>query len=548
MTITGQSSLDKDEIDQMVKDAEAHADEDRRRREEAEIRNQADTLVYQTEKLLREQGEKISGDEKTAVEAALADLKGVKDGTDVEAIKPRTEELMTASQTFTQKLYEAASAEAHEPAPAVPAPAAPAGRPTTTWSTPRSSTTRTEVTDDVTPVHRRRRRPTSSRRRPPDRGGAGRGPGRPRASRAAVDVDAEPARPRPRACRGDLEPLLARARPVPRRLRRAQADFENYRKRTMKQQADADRRAVGAAGREQLLPVLDACRRRHVATEPPRSSRSSPRCSAPSRRTASSALDPDGRAVRPHRARGRRARTRRGRRGTVGRRGPARRLPLEGRVLRPAMVKVRGPRADRPTGSEVSPWRRSGVVREGLLQGPRRAPRRASQKEITQRVPEAGAPVPPRRQPRRRRRRGALQGGLRRLRRASATRTSARSTTRSAGSARWAACSAAAGGRRRAAVPARASSASRTSAISATSWAACSAAGGGRGTAARPWHRPAARATTSRPSCTSPSRTRCRAHHDDPPHLRRRLLDLPRQRGAARHDRRRRARSARAAA
>jgi molecular chaperone DnaK len=111
MTITGQSSLDKSVIDQMVKDAEAHADEDRRRKEEAETRNQADSLVYQTEKLLREQGEKISGDEKTAVESALADLRGVKDGSDVDAIKAATEALMTASQTFTQKLYEAASAE-----------------------------------------------------------------------------------------------------------------------------------------------------------------------------------------------------------------------------------------------------------------------------------------------------------------------------------------------------------------------------------------------------------------------------------------------------
>jgi molecular chaperone DnaK len=109
MTITGQSSLDKSVIDQMIKDAESHADEDRRRKEEAETRNQADSLVYQTEKLLREQGEKISGDEKSAVEAALADLRGVKDGSDVEAIKAATEKLMTASQTFTQKLYEQAS-------------------------------------------------------------------------------------------------------------------------------------------------------------------------------------------------------------------------------------------------------------------------------------------------------------------------------------------------------------------------------------------------------------------------------------------------------
>ncbi len=64
MTITGQSSLDKDDIDQMVKDAEAHAEDDRRRKEEAEVRNNADTLVYQTEKLLKEQGDKISAEER----------------------------------------------------------------------------------------------------------------------------------------------------------------------------------------------------------------------------------------------------------------------------------------------------------------------------------------------------------------------------------------------------------------------------------------------------------------------------------------------------
>jgi molecular chaperone DnaK len=111
MTITGQSSLAKDDIDRMVKDAEAHAEEDRRRREEAEVRNQADTLVYQTEKLLKEQGDKISGDEKSAVENKLGDLKGALGGSDVEAIRNATDALMSASQTFTQKLYEAASAE-----------------------------------------------------------------------------------------------------------------------------------------------------------------------------------------------------------------------------------------------------------------------------------------------------------------------------------------------------------------------------------------------------------------------------------------------------
>ena len=109
MTITGQSSLAREDIEQMVRDAEAHAEEDRRRREEAEVRNQADTLVYQTEKLLKEQGDKISGDEKSTVEAKLGDLKGALGGSDVEAIRSATDALMSASQTFTQKLYEAAA-------------------------------------------------------------------------------------------------------------------------------------------------------------------------------------------------------------------------------------------------------------------------------------------------------------------------------------------------------------------------------------------------------------------------------------------------------
>jgi molecular chaperone DnaK len=111
MTITGQSSLAKDDIEQMVKDAEAHAEEDRRKKEEAEVRNTADTLVYQTEKLLKEQGDKISGEEKDAVEAKLAELKTALEGSDLEAIKSATEALMSASQSFAQRLYDAASQE-----------------------------------------------------------------------------------------------------------------------------------------------------------------------------------------------------------------------------------------------------------------------------------------------------------------------------------------------------------------------------------------------------------------------------------------------------
>jgi molecular chaperone DnaK len=111
MTITGQSALGKDDIDQMVRDAEAHAEEDRRRRDEAEVRNQADTLVYQTEKLLKEQGDKIAGDEKDRVESALKTLKDALGGSDLDAIKSGTEALMNASQTFAQKLYEQSAAE-----------------------------------------------------------------------------------------------------------------------------------------------------------------------------------------------------------------------------------------------------------------------------------------------------------------------------------------------------------------------------------------------------------------------------------------------------
>jgi len=111
ITITGQSSLDKDAINQMVKDAEAHAEEDRRKKEEAEVRNQADTLVHSTDKLLVEQGEKLSGDEKDAVEANLATLKTALEGEDVDAIRSATDALMAASQTFAQQLYEQAASE-----------------------------------------------------------------------------------------------------------------------------------------------------------------------------------------------------------------------------------------------------------------------------------------------------------------------------------------------------------------------------------------------------------------------------------------------------
>jgi molecular chaperone DnaK len=113
MTITGQSSLNKDDINRMVRDAEAHAEEDRARRDEAEVRNNADSLVYQTEKVLREQGDKVTAEEKAAVETPLADLKKALEGNDTAAIKTASETLMSASQAFSQKLYEAAARDAN---------------------------------------------------------------------------------------------------------------------------------------------------------------------------------------------------------------------------------------------------------------------------------------------------------------------------------------------------------------------------------------------------------------------------------------------------
>jgi molecular chaperone DnaK len=109
MTITGQSTLDKKDIEQMVRDAEAHAEEDRQRREEAEIRNNADSLVYQMEKVLRDNADKVSDEDKASIDGPLGELKTALAGNDIAAIKAAHETLMAASQSFSQKLYENAA-------------------------------------------------------------------------------------------------------------------------------------------------------------------------------------------------------------------------------------------------------------------------------------------------------------------------------------------------------------------------------------------------------------------------------------------------------
>ena len=110
ITITGQSAMSPEEIERMVSDAEAHAAEDARRREEAEIRNNADTLVYQTRKLLDEQGDNVSADDKEPVESAVAAASEALESDDLDAIRSATEALAAASSAFSQKLYESAAA------------------------------------------------------------------------------------------------------------------------------------------------------------------------------------------------------------------------------------------------------------------------------------------------------------------------------------------------------------------------------------------------------------------------------------------------------
>src|SRR3954471_14886591 len=105
MTITGGTALNKDEIDRMMKDAEAHAEEDRVRREEAEVRNNADSLVFQTEKLLKDQADKVEPGDKEKMDSALKELKDALAGTDIEAVKRGHENLVTVSQDFAQRLY-----------------------------------------------------------------------------------------------------------------------------------------------------------------------------------------------------------------------------------------------------------------------------------------------------------------------------------------------------------------------------------------------------------------------------------------------------------
>jgi len=112
ITITGTTALSDEEVDRMVSDAEAHAEEDRKNKESAEVRNNADTMVYQTEKTIKDLGDKVPEETKSACEAAVVEVKTALEGDDVEAIKAATEKLQEASFKLAEIMYSEASAEA----------------------------------------------------------------------------------------------------------------------------------------------------------------------------------------------------------------------------------------------------------------------------------------------------------------------------------------------------------------------------------------------------------------------------------------------------
>jgi molecular chaperone DnaK len=112
MTITGGSALPKDDIERMVKDAEAHAEEDKKRREEAETRNQAETLVYQTEKFVKDNDDKLPEELKGKVKSAIDEANESLKGTDSTKIREAIEKLNAASQELGTALYANANADA----------------------------------------------------------------------------------------------------------------------------------------------------------------------------------------------------------------------------------------------------------------------------------------------------------------------------------------------------------------------------------------------------------------------------------------------------
>jgi molecular chaperone DnaK len=115
ITITSSSGLSKDEVDKMMREAESHAEEDRKRKEEIETRNHADQAAYAAERMLKDNGDKLSASDKQPIESAIEDLKRAIEKNDVAEMKRTMEALNTAQHKAAETLYKSASAGGPEP-------------------------------------------------------------------------------------------------------------------------------------------------------------------------------------------------------------------------------------------------------------------------------------------------------------------------------------------------------------------------------------------------------------------------------------------------
>ena len=261
--IEGGSGLKEDEVQQMIRDAEAHADEAQRLRELADAKNEAESLVYATEKSLKDHREKIGEAEASTIEGRIMELKQVLDGADVGEIRAKSDALTEASHEIAKVVYQQATA-AQAGAPGGDG----AGASTTTRSS-RRVTTRSST----------RRRP-----RPPD-------------DRADPDGGRAPRRPSPEPEPGELQARLAELEAERDEylndLKRVAADFDNYRKR-----AARDQEALVARAHERLVTRAAARPRRPRAGARGRRAstrrRSSRRASALVHRSLAAALEREG--------------------------------------------------------------------------------------------------------------------------------------------------------------------------------------------------------------------------------------------------------------
>ena len=252
MTVTGGSSLPKDEVNRMREEAEQYAEEDHRRREAAESRNQGEQLVYQTEKFLKDNEDKVPGEVKTEVEAAVAELKEKLKGEDSAEIRTATEKVAAVSQKLGQAMY--ADAQAAQGARRCRGrPAAP--RPRTTWSTPRSSTTRSRTTEG------RRRLMTEETpgfEEKPDVPSGAQEDAEPKAADSSEEGKAAPAGDAAKdiALQAQLDQAQTALAERTADLQRLQAEYQNYRRRVERDRVTVKEIAVAGLLTE-LLPTLD---------------------------------------------------------------------------------------------------------------------------------------------------------------------------------------------------------------------------------------------------------------------------------------------------